>query len=1548
MSPTYAELHSHSNFSFLHGASTVEDMTGRAAELGLSALAVTDHDGLYGVVRFATAAEAAGVRPVIGIEIELIDSAAPDPEGIVVPARRGPRGRAPALPEVAPVEGLPARPRAERPRLPGHRAVVKEDLRGIAERQRGPHLVLLARDATGYRSLCRLVSRANLDGTKRVPRFTHALLERHREGLLALSGGREGEIARRLLVGDRPGARAAAERYAALFGRGRAGGGSGGSGGSGDSPATADFFVELTHHLLPDDDWLVAEHAALADELGLPVVVTNDVHYARPEDRELHDVLTGIFHGRTLETLGPLRRPDGESYLKSGAEMAALPPGDPDVAGADPRAARAWAEGLATSGEIAASCTVDLGFEQYRFPGFPVPNGETAFSYLSELCWAGARRRYHPLTPEVVKRLAHELGVIERAGLAEFFLICWDLMRFAKERGIPAQGRGSATSSIVSYTLGISRVEPIQHNLLFERFINEGRTTYPDVDIDFSSERREEVIQYVYRRYGPEHTGMVCNLVTYRARSAVREVGYALGFPRPLVDRVAKALETYDSVMVRRDLEADGGFAEFFRRPGEGQPPEASAAEAAHSLGFVDGMGQLNTRIPLVGKVPPWRQPPKPVPPDAPRPFAWLGGDEPTASNAATESPVGADSGPTTTQGSLGRSPGALASGSALAVVVDGPSRTGDGSRARAPESGTEARTPTFGHNDPRVFVREEGKPDSPSPALERAATVGPSRSGMWEEAPESPPAVRPGGRADDEGGPGDTPASVAWLRAGRGTGYAADRERNLAPSLAQGRRIDPESGMPETEPRRTDRSTLGAAPPATDRLGRPNHWSEPGSRPDNIRGGIGVDKVGRADPHRSADRSAAETTSSVARIEPEPPPQARGGSTVGMSDWERWLEFCARIDGFPRHLSIHSGGMLVTAAPLIDIAPIERATMQDRVVVQFDKRDVEELKLIKLDLLGLGMLAAIDETLQLIEHDCAACVILDAIPESIPEVFEMLQAADTVGVFQVESRAQMQTLPKSRPKTLDDLVVEVAIIRPGPIQGNAVHPFLRRKQGIEPVTYLHPSLEPVLKDSMGVILYQEQVMRIAIEVAGFTPAESDGFRRAMGTWRSNREMEKLHQRFHDGCMRQPGMTEEVAEELFRQVAAFASFGFAKSHAAAFARTAYESSFLKLFYPAQFLVGLINAQPMGFYPVEVLVNDAKRHGVSVLPVDLNASIYRTTTEWVGRPGWALAGAAGDDGSRDDETLHPGDELPDGAGIDARPRPVRSTSCVIPGAAARERWTPESTTGWGVRLGLHLVKGIGEQHAELLDAELARGPYVSLADVVERTGLPEETIERLIRTGALDSLGRPRRELLWQLREVTGAARGSIGTGGSRRGVRGAPGPAAARPMDLRLPATAAPELPPITEPERLGDAYAVVGLDARHQVISLFRDALDRLGAVPNSALAERRPGPVRIGGLVVTRQHPMTAKGTVFLALEDETGMVNVTLWPDTWARLRGIVRRHALLLVDGDLQRESSVVNVVAHEVRALTEVAERAGGPEAPAGVRQMGHAGMRRLG
>jgi DNA polymerase III alpha subunit len=1488
---TYAELHCHTNFSFLDGASAADELVERAVGLGLSGLAVTDHNGLYGAVRFISAARAAGIHPVVGVEIELLDPAVADPEEVVVPGRRrwrsgrsmsGSVRRAPRAVQ----DGEPARPRAERERLPGHRQPVREDLRGIGSAARGPHLVLLARDDTGYRSLCRLVSRANLAGTKGVPRFDQALLAANTEGLIALSGCREGEIARRLLVGDRKGAAAVARAYGAMF--------ASGAGSAGDG-----FVLELTHHLQPDDDWLVAETIDLAERLGLPLVVTNDVHYALPEGREMHDVLTCIRHGRTLDTLADLRSPSGEAYVKTKAELLALPPGDGSLGAT---VARAWAEGVRSAEELAAACSVDLGFEQYRFPGFAVPAGETPFSHLSQLCWEGAQRRYHPLTSAVVKQLAHELSVIERTGLAEFFLICWDLMRFARDHRIPAQGRGSAADSIVAYVLGITRVDPIRHNLLFERFINEGRTTYPDVDIDFSSERREEVIQYVYGKYGPEHTGMVCNVVTYRARSAVREIGYALGFPRPLVDRVAKALETYDSVMVRRDLEADGGFAEFFRRPGEGEAPEAVAAVAAAEVrGLTDGMGELNHarggRLRFAGGVAGASA--VGVAPGVAGASAV--GVAPGVAPASQEPLRGAE-----TAAAAGSSEPEIGSVNRLRLIPDG-SRWVEGHEAPQEASHKASR-------DIRVVHEDESLPDALAPRT----------------------ALRGGGRSDDEGGPGDSPASVRWLHEGRGTGYARDDAARLVPpALVEGRRIDPESGMLEAAPRRTDR------------LGRPERWDPPAPASATMgRGGDRgpTDRLGRPDPHSSVARVESSgrwlTGASPRPSEGSP----AGGSTIGLSPWERWLEFCARIDGFPRHLSIHSGGMLITAAPLIDIAPLERATMPDRVVVQYDKRDVEEIKLIKLDLLGLGMLAAMDEALQLIEHDCAVCIDLDRLPEGIPEVFEMLQAADTVGLFQVESRAQMQTLPKSRPTCLDDLVVEVAIIRPGPIQGNAVHPYLRRKQGLEPVTYLHPSLEPILHDSLGVILYQEQVMRIAIEVAGFTPAGSDGFRRAMGTWRSEREMEKLHVQFVEGCVQVQGLPVDDSEELFRQCAAFASFGFAKSHAAAFARTAYESAFLKLFYPAQLLAGLINAQPMGFYPVEVLANDAKRHGVAVLPADINASAYKTTTEWVGRPGWARAGERGDDGSADDE---PGETLPRGVGIDRRPPPVRSSSCFVPGSAARERWAAESATGWGVRLGLSLVKGIGEEHETRLDAELARGPYTSLADVVARTGLGEEVIERLIRAGGLDSLGVARRTLLWQLREVAGATKGKVDGRSLRAAARGS-GKAAGRPMDLRLPATEAPELPPISESERIGDAYAVVGLDGRRQVVELFRPALVRLGAVPNASLADRGPGRIRLGGLVVTRQHPMTARGTVFLALEDETGIVNVTLWPDAWARLRGIVRRHALLLVDGDLQREGTVVNVIAREVRSLVEASSEVGGPISPVGIRQLGYSGMRRLG
>jgi len=1550
MSIAFAELHCHTPFSFLDGASESEDLVERALELGLVALAATDHQGLYGAVRFASAAREAGLHAVTGMEVELLDAAVADPGRIVVPRRRrAPAGRRGAAaretlgplvfgssrpggqaPEIAAArEGMPARPARDHPRVPAHREPLREDLRGIRPAELGPHLVLLARSMEGYRSLCRLASGAHLAGTKGVPRFTHALLAMEATGLVALTGCRHGELARRLLAGDREGAVAAAGRLRELYG---------------DA-----LHVELQHHLLPDDDWLVAELARLAHELSLPTVVTNDAHYARPEDRELQDVLVCIRHGQTLEGSGHLRRPNGQYHLKGATELLALPPGLP---GADPLVQRAWREGIAHSAEIAASCRLQLEFERYRFPAFPVPAGETPFSELARLSNDGARRRYHPLTPRVLKQLAHELEVIERTGLAEFFLICWDLMRFCRDRSIPAQGRGSAGDSIVAYVLGITRVDPIRHELLFERFINEGRTSYPDVDIDFASSRREEVIQYVYERYGPEHTGMVCNVVTYRARSAVREVGVALGFPRPLVDRVAKALETYDSVMVRRDLEAEGGFAEFFQAPGGGADPLLTGSAASAPGSSTAAGGSLGGAVAAAAAT--------------------------QAARAAIER--AAAMGFVDDMGELRHGRGGRLSAAA---------RSGDGERG----DGRMGRREDIGRGE--SGVRERPRPLPGEGATDRGGAVGSEVSAMERAVPPSRSVALPRSLApvtelrpapsDDEGGPGDTSASAHFL--------ANEQERRAAiVELTRWRADhDPADGLPEppssTIPRRrgsrlagdlaaaaegepvrlTQRSTLEGRPGPSEAgpgtrsgpgvvggSGILSPWAAPppSAQAPGMVGGQRIDPgtgvllpadrprgaPSRATPPRAAASpspspapTAAEPeakperrvlTSSMGGIELDPIPPRPRGSVADLSPWDRWLELCARIDGFPRHLSIHVGGMLVTGSPLIDIAPVERATMPGRVVVQYDKRDIETLKLIKLDLLGLRMLSSIDDALRDIVTDCAVHVDLDRLPEDIPEVFRMICAADTVGVFQIESRAQMQTLPKSRPDTLDDLVVEVAIIRPGPIQGDAVHPYLRRRQGIEPVTYLHPSLEPALAETLGVILYQEQVMKIAIDVAGFTAADSDGFRRAMGTWRSRKEMEKLHARFVTGCITVSGLTPEQAEELFTKVAGFASFGFNKSHAAAFARTAYESAFLKLFYPAQFTVGLINAQPMGFYPVEVLINDAKRHGIAVLPVDINASRYRTTTEWVG---------------------HPGAPLPEDAGIDRRPEVVRSPVVVVPDQAARDRYAAADARAWGIRLGMGLVKGIGEAEGEALDAEVERaGPFRSLADVVARTALPEVVLERLIRAGALDLLGQARRELLWQLREVASATRGrSDGRVTASR-------KAAGRPLDLRLPPTSAPDLPPPSELERLGDSYAILSLDARHQVVELFRPALDRLKALPIAQLDTHRPGRVAIGGLVVTRQHPMTAKGTVFLALEDETGMANVTLWPAVWAELRGVVRRHALLYVEGTLQREARVVNLVARRILPLADVCRGSGGPERPDGVRHMGQAGMRRLG
>ncbi|HEX5579079.1 MAG TPA: PHP domain-containing protein, partial [Candidatus Limnocylindria bacterium] len=1126
---------------------------------------VTDHAGLYAAVRLWKAAaqtrteeaRTAGLAPVsaiVGLELAI-----PADERSLRLARRGRKLNDP---------------------LRGAKASRGWPGEFHAGPMPGDHLVLLARDGRGYAALSRLASRGHLAGEKQFPVFERSLVEaaldEARGHLVGLSGCRSGEVPRHLLGGDRDAALAAARAWAGHFPDG-------------------EFVVELSHHLQPDDDWLVAQLAELAEHAGLPTVVTNEVHYADPGGHRLQDVLVCIRHGATLDEARELLLPNAEYRLKSGAELARIGAGLPDE-----RSRRAWADGLARAADIGRSCRLDLDFERYRFPGFTVPEGETPFSYLYQLAHEGLRRRYRPITKQAVTQLAHELDIIERTNLAEFFLIVWDLMEFARTRGIIGQGRGSAGDSIVAYCLGITKVDPIEHKLLFERFINEARTL-PDIDIDFDVNRREEVIQYLYDRYGEDHSAMVCTVITYRARSAVREVAKALGFPADAVDRVAKALDTRDASDVARDLALDGSFGWLFDEIGVDMAAEAVPSNR-------DGRRTDDAALVARESDSSWNHRPRPVLSPAPLPLR--------SDLAAAE--------------------------------------------ARARDAA--------GDHDGRPYS-ESGWVPPRRPRVLDQSVVSVKHEG-WEQKRYGPGGLRASTLDVPEPRDNGTP------------GAAGDR-----PAVV---RVDPESGMPIEERRRP--SVLPPGPSTNIAL-----TDQPAP--------FGVHRVRMI---AGTDETAPEPgdirplISDSDQEKPEPEPWSVHATP--RNRWQWLLTLCGEIDGFPRHLGIHVGGMLVTRTPLIDLVPIERASMPGRVVSQYDKEDIEALGLVKIDLLSLRTLGVVSECVDRIERDTGQRIDLDALPHDDPEVFRTISAADTVGMFQVESRAQMQALPKARPERFEDLVVQVAIIRPGPVQGNAVHPYLRRRAGQEQVTYLHPSLQPILEDTLGVILYQEQVMQVAIEVCGYSALEADIFRKAMGSHRSHAKMQAERDRFVGGAMR-TGLTEPDAHELFRRCSAFAEFGFARAHAAAFAKITYDTAWLKLRYPTHYYAGVLNNQPMGFYSPAVVVGDAKRHGVKVLSVDVNQSAWEHDT----RP------------------------LPDGS--------------------------------YALRLGMRQVKGIDESSRETLERERATGPYAGVRDFVARTGLGEQVVERLIAIGAFDWTDAPRRELLWQLRttmEDANPARPALG------------------------------------------------------------------------------------------------------------------------------------------------------------------------------------------
>ena len=1082
----FAELAVRSHFSFLEGSASPRDLVEVAARLEIGSLGLCDRNGLYGAVGFIEAARKAGIRPVVGVELDLVDA------GRIRLLARGRRGyrqlcRAISAAQLAGVKGQPRlriagltdeEPVGELGLMRGGSSLEEEAWECV--RSEGlPQAADAMLPRQARRSPVRAIGRPDRSGAPpprlRPPRLRPPgrseapppPLRRHHptipppsrpaalrptagpfpegwpslpstrdrvesppsvvdpadlDDCIALAGGPESAVVAALIAGDRRGAERLAERLRECFGRDRAA-------------------LLLTNHRHPADRWLAAEVAELAERAGLPLVASSTPFHATRDDKPLLDVLTAIRHRTTLDQAAAhgLLLPNCEHRLLSEAGLRRRLADYPD---AFDHAAR-----------IAAQCSLDLDFTDVRFPGFPVPEGETPFSVLYGLCQDQVRRRYRPLTPLVAQRLQTELDVIQKTNLAEFFLIVHEIMGWAREHGVPGQGRGSAADSIVAYLLGITRVDPIAHNLLFERFLHVDHQGTPDIDIDFSTDHREQVIQHVYEKYGAERTGMVANVVTFRPRLAVREVGKAMGFPEPIIDRLAKS---------------------------------------------VDG---------------------------------W----------------------------------------------------------------------------------REGGVED----ALEAA-------------------------------------------------------------------------GM-----------------------------------------------------------------------------QAHAAS--GALPWQQFLEILRAIEGTPRHLSIHVGGMLVTGEPLIDVVPVERASMEGRVVVQFNKDDVEDLGLIKMDLLGLRTLSAVAECLEMIEKTHGVRPDLDSIALDDPRVYDMICAVDTIGLFQIESRAQQQALYQSQPREFNDLVVQVAIIRPGPIQGDAVNPYLRRRQGLEPVSYLHPSLEPILSETKGVILYQEQILRIVMELAGYSAGEADRFRRAMNRHRSRLEMQSLHDDFVRRCEEHGGLDAGVAEKLFRSVAGFAEFGFCKSHAAAFARTVYETAWLRLEYPAHWLCALLNAQPMGFYHPSVLVDDGKRHGIRLLPCRRHPE-----------PG----------------------PLQGGALLPRRPLPHR-------GGADRGEGGRGPAQAWGVRLGFNYVARLGPAGRAACEAAVDAGATGSIGEFWRHAGLTRPAMEQLVRCGAFDRVhpGRPRRELLWELVGVEGSLppRRRAGSGG--RPVA-APGPPRGRGHVTAAPAGRRPAARAASRPARPGPGAA--------------------------------------------------------------------------------------------------------------------------------------------
>jgi error-prone DNA polymerase len=1057
--PPWAELHCHSSYSFLDGASSPAELVHEAAERGLTALAITDHDGMYGVPQFAQAAarirqSGVSLGTVFGAELS-IDLGTPR-AGVPDPA--------------------------------------------------GRHLLVLARDPEGYRRLCRVISAAQLaGGEKGRPVYAEAALAGEHDGhWVILTGCRKGAVPAALAAGGPEAAARELDRLVAAFG-------------------ARNVQVELSIGNHPADDERNDALAGLAAAAGVGVIATSNVHYAAPQDARLAQALAAIRARSSLDDMDGWLVAAGGGFLRSGAEMAARMQRYPGV--------------MARTAELAAECSFDFHVIAPRLPDFPVPDGHSEESWLRELTARKAPERYGPRgcerVPGAYAQIDRELEVIGELGFPGYFLIVHEIVEFCENEHILCQGRGSAANSAVCYALGITSVDPVQHGLLFERFLSSGRDGPPDIDLDIEHQRREEVIQHVYQTYGRKNAAQVANVISYRPRMAIRDAGRALGY--------------------------------------------------------------------------------------------------------------------------------------------------------------------------------------SPEQQDEWSKQVGPR-------------------------------------------------------SYAPGQPVPPDAGVPEAV-----------------------------------------------------------------------------------------VEMAERMQKLPRHLGIHSGGMVICDRPVGEVCPVEWARMPNRSVLQWDKDDCAYAGLVKFDLLGLGMLTALRDCFDLVQEAHGVRYDLHTIPQEDPGVYAMMQRADTVGVFQIESRAQMATLPRLRPEKFYDLVIEVALIRPGPIQGGSVHPYMRRRHGAEVADLPHPLMKHALGKTLGVPLFQEQMMQIAMDCAGFSPTEADRLRQAMSSKRAPERIEELRERLLTG-MTERGIPLEVAEDIYVKILAFSSYGFPESHAISFAYLVYASSWLKCYYPAAFTAALLRAQPMGFYAPASLIGDARRHGVRVRGIDINASRVLATLE--------------------------------------------PAECRDPDYArepAREPAGGEPVPGQPViRLGLSEVRNLGTSAAEEI---VAGQPYADLEDFARRTTTPSAALEALALGGAFGCFGVSRREALW----AAGAA-------------------ATIRPG--QLPGTTlgmtAPPLPVMTAAEETFADLWATGTYGTHP-IEHIRELLEADGILRCASLTAARNGAqVAVGGLVTHRQQPGTARGVVFLSLEDESGMANIICPPTVWQRYRKIGVDANALLIYGKVERLEGAVSLLASRLRRLKVVA------------------------